>query len=202
MVQVGLERWPFTSQAGTLHAVPAGHSANWLRSPLFNDVRLLNTYEITCLYIRRTADGLFHHADGFVAHTELGNSSSYLKRRRRRTPTSSCRRSPWRRRRCRRTAGDRRASHRRRRQAAPRTRTSPRRTNWTGNCRCRPSTRPVPTSCPSPRHRSPRRDLSSTCSRTDNASHCVLHRQLIRRPEIDLTRGRTDRFSDTFSRPR
>jgi len=36
MAEVQLEPWPFTSQAGTLHAVPAGHSVNWLRSPLLS----------------------------------------------------------------------------------------------------------------------------------------------------------------------
>jgi len=58
MALVGLEPWQFTSQAGTLRAVPAGHSVNWLRSPLFNNVRLLNMYEIMCLCIGRLADRL------------------------------------------------------------------------------------------------------------------------------------------------
>ena len=36
----------------------SGHSVNWLCSPLFNDVRLLNMYKIMCLHIGRIADGL------------------------------------------------------------------------------------------------------------------------------------------------
>jgi len=61
MAQVGLEPWSFTSQAGTLRAALTGHSVKWLRSPLFNNIRLLNMYEIMCLYdmyVRRIADRL------------------------------------------------------------------------------------------------------------------------------------------------
>jgi len=58
MALVGLQPWPFTSQASTLTAEPAGHSVNWLRSPLFNSVRPLNMYEIMCLCIGRLADRL------------------------------------------------------------------------------------------------------------------------------------------------
>jgi len=58
MAQVGLKPWPFTSQESTLHAVPAGHLVNWLRSALFNIVRLLNMYKIMYLYIQRIADKL------------------------------------------------------------------------------------------------------------------------------------------------
>jgi len=71
MSLVGLEPWPFTLQAGTLHAVPAGHSVNWLRSPLFNNVHLLNMYEIMCLYTGRIADRLLSSRQGPSRHLLL-----------------------------------------------------------------------------------------------------------------------------------
>jgi len=52
MPQVGLEPWPFTSQATMPNTDPEGQSVNWLCSPLFNNVRLLNMYDIICLYIQ------------------------------------------------------------------------------------------------------------------------------------------------------
>jgi len=34
---------------------------NWLRSSQFNNVRLLNVYDIMCLHIGRIAEGLFRY---------------------------------------------------------------------------------------------------------------------------------------------
>ena len=58
MPKVGLEQWPFTSEAGTQTTEPASHFMNWLHSLLFNNVHLLNISEIICSYIQRIADRL------------------------------------------------------------------------------------------------------------------------------------------------
>jgi len=69
MARVGLEPWPFTSQASTLPAVPAGHSVKWQCSPLLYNTSLLNMYKIMCLYIRCIADRLFRNTDSQQKHT-------------------------------------------------------------------------------------------------------------------------------------
>jgi len=46
MSPAGLEPWLFTSMETTLPVVPADNSLNCLRSPVINNGRLLNMYQI------------------------------------------------------------------------------------------------------------------------------------------------------------